>query len=119
MNDEEPDEQHPTEPEQANVNLRKPPARIVVQVHGWYPILALVLVFVVVSGLNILYTNYVNHQRQEADQRAAAAARAASRAGTCQLVVAFDELYKETPPATPAGQNVARLWAEYRRALAC
>ena len=101
------------------VRLEKPPARVVVQVHGWYPIVVLVVVFVMISGLNVLYTNYVNAERQKADRRAAATAQAAARQQSCQLVVAFDELYKETPPATPAGQNVAALWAEYRRALNC
>ena len=101
------------------VDLRKPPARVVVQVHGWYPLVALAIVFVMVSGLNILYTNYVNNERQEAERKAEAAARAAARVQSCQLVVAFDELYKETPPTTPAGQNVAALWAEYRRQMAC
>jgi hypothetical protein len=104
--------------EATKVSLQKP-AKIVVQVHGWYPIVMLVVVFVAVSFLNILYTQHVNKQRQQADARAEAAARAASRASTCQLVVAFDELYKETPPTTPAGKNVAQLWSNYRVTLGC
>jgi hypothetical protein len=100
------------------VSLARTP-RVVVQVQGWYPVLILVLVFVVASGLNVLYTNYVDNQRQKAEARARIERQEASRAQTCQLVVAFDELYKETPPESPAGQNVAKLWAEYRRALRC
>ena len=103
---------------EAKVDLKKVP-KVVVEVHGWYPIVVLVLVFVLVSGLNIVYTNYVDSQRRKDDARAAASARAASRAATCQLVIAFDELYKETKPTTPAGQNVAALWASYRRELNC
>ena len=107
------------EAEQPKVNLAKPPARVVVQVHGWYPIVMLVLVFVLISGLNIWYTTHVNNERHKADVKAAETARAASRIQTCQLVVAFDELYKETPPTSPAGIKVAELWAGYRRQLNC
>lgn len=101
------------------VNLAKPPPRVVVQVHGWYPLVMLVIVFIAVTVLNVLYTNHVDQRRQDADARAKAAAQASSREQTCKLVVAFDDLYKETPPATPAGQNVAALWAQYRRQLNC
>ncbi len=101
------------------VNLTKPPARIVVQVHGWYPIVVLVLVFVVASGLNVLFTLKVNSDRQEADRKAAAVAEAAAREQSCRLIVAFDDLYKETPPGSPAGIKVAELWADYRRQMAC
>ncbi len=102
------------QPPARKVSLEKAPPKVVVQVHGWYPIVVLVLVFVVVSGMNILYTNYVDEQRRKDDRNAALAAAEANRVQTCQLVVAFDELYKETPPTTPAGENVAKLWARYR-----
>jgi hypothetical protein len=101
------------------VRLEKPPARVVVQVHGWYPIVVLVMVFVVATGLNIMFTLYVDNERKQSERKAQAAAQVAARKQSCQLVVAFDELYKETPPQTPAGQNVAALWAEYRRTLGC
>ncbi len=101
------------------VNLAKPAPRVVVQVHGWYPIVMLVFVFVCVSGLNIFYTNYVNERREDAQVAADRRAAEINRAQTCRLVVAFDELYKETPPTTPAGENVARLWANYRQLNRC
>lgn len=100
------------------------------KIHGWYPITMLVLVFVGISVLNVWFTVHVNDERQYADRRAAAEARAAdrraaeeaqrvSRANTCKLVIAFDDLYKETPPSSPAGINVAALWASYRLELGC
>lgn len=112
------------------VKLTKPPPRVVVQVHGWYPIVMLVMVFVLISVLNVLWTNHVNNERQKEDRRAAAAqaevnqraeaaARAASREQSCRLIVAFDDLYRETPPTSPAGVKVAELWADYRRQMAC
>jgi hypothetical protein len=79
---------------------------------------ALVLVFVTtlaVGFLNIAYTNHVDERRAAGDRSAAKAARSAS----CDLVVAFDELYKETPPSTPAGTRVAEVWARYRALLNC
>lgn len=100
------------------VSLEKAP-RVVVQVHGWYPLVVLVLVFVMVTVLNVLYTNHVDQRRQEADRRAAAAAQIAAREQNCRLIVAFDDLYKETQPTSPAGVKVAELWAEYRVALNC
>lgn len=101
------------------VDLGKPPPRVVVHVTGWYPVIALAVVFVVASFLNVLYVNYVNRERIEEDRKAAAVAQTAAREQSCRLIVAFDELYKETPPNSPAGQKVAELWAEYRRQLNC
>ncbi len=97
----------------------RPPAKVVVQVHGWYPIVVLVMVFVAVSGMNMLFTLHINNERQKADRQAAIAAAEASRQQSCRLIVAFDDLYRETPPTTPAGQNVARLWASYRSLNNC
>lgn len=105
--------------EPPKVSLEKAPAKVVVQVHGWYPIVLLVLVFVAISGLNVLFTLHINNERQEADRRAAIAAAEAARQQNCRLIVAFDDLYRETPPSTPAGQNVARLWASYRSLNRC
>ena len=85
-------------------------------------IYALVVVFVTMIGVgvaNVWYTNHVDDMRVKGERAAKAAAAAASRASACKLVVAFDELYRESPPTTPAGQRVAALWASYRQQLGC
>ncbi len=80
-----------------------------------YAVIVVFVAFVGVGVGNVAYTNYVDERRAAGDRAAAKAARAAS----CDLVVAFDELYKETPPTTPAGVRVAAVWARYRAQLGC
>lgn len=83
---------------------------------------ALILVFATSLGmgvLNVAYTDHVNDRRVADQQRAQAQARAAARAASCALIVAFDDLYRESPPSTPAGRRVAEVWAQYRAQLGC
>lgn len=84
-----------------------------------YAMLVVFVTAVAVGVLNVAYTNHVDDRRKADQARSDRAATEAARAQSCALVVAFDDLYKETPPTTPAGQRVARLWAEYRAELAC
>lgn len=37
----------------------------------------------------------------------------------CAAVVAQDDAYRESPPVTPAGQEVARRWSELRQRFDC
>lgn len=85
---------------------------------------ALIVVFVTcvtVGVSNVLYTNHVDDRRQADQARSDRAATEAARGASCELVVAFDDLYKETPPGslTPAGVRVAKVWARYRAELGC
>ncbi len=86
---------------------------------GVYALLVVFVTMVAIGVGNVKYTNYVDEQRVAGQDRAKAAAQKASREQACVLVVAFDELYKETPPTSPAGVRVAALWASYRAALGC
>lgn len=85
-------------------------------VYAW---LVLFVTMLGVGLLNVAYTNYVDERRVAGERAAKEAAQKASRSQACALVVAFDELYKESPPTTPAGQRVAALWSAYRAQLGC
>ncbi len=80
---------------------------------------AMVLVFLISLGIgvgNVAYTNHVADQRVKDQLRAERTAAEAARAASCELIVAFDDLYREQPPEslTPAGRRVAAVWAKYR-----
>jgi hypothetical protein len=84
-----------------------------------YAMVVVFVAFIAVGGGNVAYTNHVDQRRVLDQQRAQLAANEAARAASCELVVAFDDLYKETPPTTPAGVRVAEVWARYRSELGC
>lgn len=84
-----------------------------------YALLVVFVTMVVVGVANVLYTNHVDDQRRADQARSDRAATEAARASSCELIVAFDELYKETPPTTPAGVRVAAVWRTYRAQLGC
>lgn len=54
-----------------------------------------------------------------ASTRISGGALAESEQRWCQLIATLDDAYRETPPATAAGLNVARGIADLRRDLNC
>lgn len=58
------------------------------------------------------------HTTSESIRRAEESRRAADRA-LCGVVVTLDDAYRQTPPTTPAGKNLAAGLADLRRSLRC
>lgn len=88
----------------------------------WRMVVVVIAVLLAPLGVgvgNVAYTNHVDERRVADQARSQQAAREAARRASCELIVAFDELFKESPPTTPAGEQVAALWARYRVELKC
>ncbi len=73
--------------------------------------LLLVLGFGLALGLTIGYVNRVDRQ---AERRNVERSR-----DICGLLVLLDDVYQQTPPTTPVGQNVAAEIHRYRVKLGC
>lgn len=63
----------------------------------WYAVIALVVSCLVIAGISVQYSNYVD---RKSNQR------------WCELLATMDDAYKANPPRTDAGQRMA---AELRR----
>jgi hypothetical protein len=63
---------------------------------------ALLLVFVAILAVGVGSMIYSNHTA------------AASQRQWCDLLLAFDDAYREVPPQTPAGVKIAERLAELR-----
>jgi hypothetical protein len=79
--------------------LKNPPTRPV-----WYSLLVLFVVILSTMVFNVWYTNHV---QQVANQR------------WCALMVGMDDAYRQVPPTTPTGRNVAAEIHRLRRSLGC
>ncbi len=104
------------------VSLTKKP--IIIQVHGWYPIVIICFVVMLLTIGNIFFTYTVDQKRAETEQRArdkmAAQQREADRRW-CALMVPLDDAYNNpaTPPSTELGRSVARAVRQIRVGLGC
>lgn len=109
----------------AKVKLGKTPrAPIVVHVHGWYPMLVMAVVLVVITAFSIIYTNNVDDRREKAEREARNAVIQAERKADqrwCSLMVLLDNAYADpnTPPTTELGKKVAAAIHEIRLSLNC
>jgi hypothetical protein len=70
----------------------------------WYPLLA---VFISVLALSISGVLYTNHVARESERK------------WCGMMVGLDEAYKETPPNTATGRNIAREIRYLRESFDC
>lgn len=107
------------------VPLRKPHrGPVVIEIRGWYPILMLGLVMLMMTFGNIIYTNHVDGQRREAEREALAAVQQAEREADrrwCSLMGVLDGAYNNpaTAPTTPVGKAVAKAVHEIYTSLGC
>lgn len=67
----------------------------------WWVLVSCVVSVVLMVGVNVLYTNYV-------DRKGAERERQADRRW-CALLELFDSNYQRNPPATETGREAARL----------
>lgn len=65
------------------------------------------------------YTNYVDHKAQIRTEQALATAIRESNRKWCDVVILFDDTYRKTPPTTPAGQTLAKFFADRRKDFDC
>lgn len=88
----------------------------------WWPIAASVGSAIGSAMLAVFLLLGVQHRSAERDQHAQrelAAAQAQQKAALCGLVVLMDNAWRETPPATTSGRNLAGAIADARRILDC
>lgn len=86
--------------------------------HGhptWYSWLVVVLVPVAASMAVLVVSLEVNARAVQGEREA----RLSSERALCEVVVVLDDAYRETPPATVAGRNVAKAVADLRVANRC
>lgn len=110
-----------TDEEKVSLKRRGP---VVIQVRGWYPLLMMGLVMVLLTVGNIVYTNRVDGNRARAEAEARAAVQAAERKADrrwCTLMILLDGAYNNpaTQPTTSFGREMARAIHEIRLDLGC
>lgn len=88
---------------------------IEINIKGWYPIVVVVAVMVLITAGNIWWTYQVDHKRAEAEERA----RRESDARWCNLMVTLDDAYSSVTPATEVGRKVAKSIKDLRTDLRC
>lgn len=77
----------------------------------WAALAAVVLSMFLLAAANVIYTGWVDSQRDEAE-------READRRW-CALLVTLDDAYSSTPPATEIGRRVAAAIHSLRTDLDC
>lgn len=70
----------------------------------FYQIAVVFVMLGIVAGLNLWYTNYVDHK---------------NRQGWCDLIVTLDKGYAVQPPTTETGRQLAELTHRRRQSLGC
>lgn len=86
---------------------------------GWYAT-AVTVGLSLASVAAVVVVAFVVLQR--ATDRALEAERRSgelSRRATCQVVIAQNNVYRETPPVSPAGIEAAKAWSGLRQSLRC
>jgi hypothetical protein len=69
----------------------------------------------VVGGFNVWYTQHVDHARVEAQRQQSEQ----SRGIICAVIQGQIDVYKETPPVSKTGQNIADTWRQLGVLLKC
>lgn len=107
------------------VPLTKTPRHpVVIEIRGWYPIVMVVVVMILITAGNIAYTNHVDDERRQAEREALAAVQRAEREADrrwCKLMGIMNDAYNNpaTPPSTPLGVEVAKAVREIYMDLGC
>jgi hypothetical protein len=111
--------------EEHKVPLVKPPrGPVIIEIRGWYPIVVLGLVMILITAGNIIYTNHVDSERRAAEREALAAVQATEREADrrwCTLMTLLDGAYNNpaTPPTSELGRAVAKAVRDIRVDLGC
>jgi hypothetical protein len=86
---------------------------------GWYSWVVVVGAAVTSSILSIVVSISTTHRSIEREREARAAQEAQSRRVACQVIVAQDEAFRDTVPATKAGVAAAKAWRDLRTQFRC
>ena len=82
---------------------------------GWYSWVVVTGFSLITSGLSLFISIHVIHQAQQTQHQQQEQGRIAS----CVVVVAQDNAFAESTPATRAGLAAARAWHSLREQLRC
>lgn len=88
----------------------------------WWPVAAAVGSSILSSILAVVLLLAIQQRNAEQDRKAQeelARVQAQQKAALCGLVVLMDNAWRETPPATTSGHNLAAAIADARRILDC
>lgn len=111
--------------EDSRVDLKRQPRRpIVIHLKGWYPLVMMGLVMILVTVGNVFYTIHVDAKRQKSEERARAAVVAAEREADrrwCKLLIPLDDSYQSNPnvQASELGRRVAAAIHDIREETGC
>ena len=86
---------------------------------GWYAWLTLVVATAASVGLSAVVGVRQAERAIEAERSASRRAAEEGRLATCALVNAQVGVYRETPPVTPTGREVARAWEDMSIRFQC
>lgn len=106
------------------VSLKRPPKHVQITIQGWYPIVVIGLVLVLLTLGNVTYTLHLDRKRQTSEARAREAVVAAERKADqrwCKLLVPLDDSYKSNPnvQASELGRRVAAAIHDIRIETGC
>jgi len=81
--------------------------------------LVLLAIFISGMGLSVIVSLKASERAIQTAQADNARQSVAITAAVCALVVAQDDVYRDTAPATPAGRNAAEAWHHLRELFQC
>lgn len=82
---------------------------------SWYASLVLVVAMIASMGLTLYVSFTVNESSINREKEA----RRNSELDLCQFITVQDDIYRTTPPSTPAGKRIAVALADLRVAYRC
>ncbi len=85
----------------------------------WYAWVVLVVATAGNIGLAVVVSTRAAERTVAAERAAAREAAEENRRATCTLVNAQVSVYRESPPQTPTGREVARAWEDMRIRFHC
>lgn len=86
---------------------------------GWYSWLVVVGTSVTSSVLCLVLTLHATRASVERERQARIQSQTEGRRAACALIVAQDDAFSDTRPATPAGVKAARAWRDLRVQFKC
>lgn len=82
------------------------------KIPGWWAWVVLVVATAANVGLSTIVSIRQAERTIAAERASSRKAAEESRLATCALVSAQVNVYRETPPVTPTGREVARAWED-------
>lgn len=86
---------------------------------GWYSWLVVVGTALTSSVLCLVVSIHSAKVSVERERQARIQSQAEGRRAACALIVAQDDAFRDTEPATPAGASAAKAWRQLRIQFRC